>query len=123
MLTPPAPAIGGTLECCLLHRNALPAADRRVLPKAQLVITFQEYLSICARHGQMVKIARKQLCHAAAPAVCNVCMPQHSQADFFEREQHLKSHLRLAGAYIAPSRFLRDRYVDWGLPSERFHVL
>jgi glycosyltransferase involved in cell wall biosynthesis len=99
------------------------ALVRQVMPQARLVITFHEYLPICAHHGQMVKLARQQLCHAAAPATCNICMPQHSQAEFFQREHHLKSHFMLADAYIAPSHFLRDRYVAWGLPPERFHVI
>lgn len=99
------------------------ALVRRVLPKARLVITFHEYLPICAHHGQMVKVARQQLCHGATPATCNICMPEHSQAEFFQREQHLKSHFLLADAYISPSRFLRDRYVAWGLPADRFHVI
>lgn len=99
------------------------ALVRQVLPRAKLVVTFHEYLAICAHHGQMVKTARQQLCYAAAPSTCNICLPQHSQAEFFQREQHLKSHFLLADAYISPSRFLRDRYVAWGLPAERFHVI
>ena len=99
------------------------ALVRQVVPQARLVFTFHEYLPICAHHGQMVKVARQQLCHSAAPATCNICMPQHSQAEFFQREQHLKNHFLLADAFIAPSRFLRDRYVAWGLPADRFHVI
>ena len=44
------------------------ALVRRVLPRARLVITFHEYLSICANHGQMVKTSRRELCRAASPA-------------------------------------------------------
>lgn len=99
------------------------ALVRQVLPQCRLVVTFHEYLPICAHHGQMVKVARQQLCYGASPASCNMCMPQHSQAEFFQREQHLKSHFLLADAYVAPSGFLRDRYVSWGLPAERFRVI
>jgi glycosyltransferase involved in cell wall biosynthesis len=99
------------------------ALTRRVLPRARLVITFHEYLSICANHGQMVKTGRHALCSTASPSLCNVCIPQHSPAEFFAREQHFRSHLLLADAYVSPSHFLRDRYVAWGLPAERFRVL
>ena len=99
------------------------ALTRRVLPQARLVITFHEYLSICANHGQMVKTGRHALCSTASPSLCNVCIPQHSPAEFFAREQHFRSHLLLADAYVSPSHFLRDRYVAWGLPAERFRVL
>lgn len=99
------------------------ALVRRIVPNARLVLTFHEYLSICAHHGQMVKMGRPQLCHGASPAVCSICMPDRSHADFFEREQHLKNHLLLADAYVAPSQFLQDRYVAWGLPKARFKLI
>ena len=99
------------------------ALVRRVLPRARLVITFHEYLAICANHGQMVKTGRNALCTGASPALCNVCLPQHSPADFFAREEHLRAHLLLADAYVSPSHFLVDRYVAWGLPLERFRMI
>ena len=99
------------------------ALVRRVLPRAHLVITFHEYLAICANHGQMVKTGRHSLCTEASPSLCNVCLPQHGPAEFFAREEHLRAHLLLADAYVSPSRFLVDRYVAWGLPQERFRVI
>ena len=99
------------------------ALVRRILPRARLVITFHEYLAICANHGQMVKTSRNALCTGASPALCNVCLPQHSPAEFFSREEHLRAHLLLADAYVSPSHFLVDRYVAWGLPRERFRVI
>ncbi len=99
------------------------ALVRRVLPRARLVITFHEYLAICANHGQMVKTGRHALCTSASPSLCNVCLPQHSPADFFAREEHLKAHLLLADAYVSPSRFLLERYANWGLPETRFRVI
>jgi glycosyltransferase involved in cell wall biosynthesis len=99
------------------------ALVRRLLPRARLVITFHEYLAICANHGQMVKTGRHALCMGASPALCNVCLPQHGPADFFAREQHIRAHLLLVDMYISPSRFLVDRYVAWGLPQERFRVI
>lgn len=99
------------------------ALVRRVLPRARLVVTFHEYLAICANHGQMVKTGRHALCTQASPSVCNVCLPQHAPSEFFAREEHLRAHLMLADAYVSPSRFLVDRYVAWGLPRERFQVI
>lgn len=99
------------------------ALVRRELPHARLVVTFHEYLPICPNHGQMVKTQRRTLCHESSPAACNGCFPQHAPADLFGREQHIRNHLLLADTYISPSRFLLDRYVAWGLPAERFHVI
>ena len=38
------------------------------------------------------------------------------------RKQFIQSHLRLVDQFIAPSRFLRDRYADWGIPAEKILV-
>lgn len=99
------------------------ALVRRVLPHARIVLTFHEYLAICANHGQMVKASGRALCHGASPAACNLCFPERSPAAFFGREEHLKSHLLLADAFVSPSRFLAERYAAWGLPKERFRLI
>jgi glycosyltransferase involved in cell wall biosynthesis len=96
---------------------------RRTLPDARIVVTFHEYLSICAHHGQMVKAQKKRLCNGASPADCHACFPEQSPARLFERELFLKNHLSLADAYVSPSHFLIDRYVKWGLPAEKFTML
>ena len=96
---------------------------QRQLPGARIVLTFHEYLPICPNHGQMVKVQRRTLCHEASPAACNQCFPQHSPAALFQREQHLKNHLLLADAFVSPSRFLVERYAQWGLPEARFSVI
>ena len=96
---------------------------RRTLPNAAIVVTFHEYLPICANHGQMVKTARHALCRRAAPADCAVCFPERSAAEMFRRESFLKDHLALADSYVSPSAFLIERYAAWGLPRERFALI
>ena len=96
---------------------------RRSLPDAAIVVTFHEYLPICANHGQMVKTARNALCRRASPADCAACFPERSTAEFFRRESFLKDHLALADAYVSPSAFLIERYAAWGLPRERFTLI
>ena len=99
------------------------ALIKRVLPRARIVVTFHEYLSICLNHGQMVRTQRRELCRQASPANCNTCFPHIGAAQFYGRQAHLRSHLALADAYISPSRFLAERYVEWGLPAARFRVI
>ncbi len=99
------------------------ALVRRVLPKAAIVVTFHEYLSICLNHGQMVKTGRHRLCSRASPAECSGCFPEWTPEAVHLRERFLKDHLLLADAYVSPSRFLAGRHVAWGLPEERFHVI
>jgi glycosyltransferase involved in cell wall biosynthesis len=96
---------------------------RRLLPRAAIVVTFHEYLSICLHHGQMVKTSRNALCRRASPADCAACFPQHTAGAIFQRELFLKDHLALADAFVSPSRFLIQRYVDWGLPAKKFHMI
>jgi glycosyltransferase involved in cell wall biosynthesis len=99
------------------------ARVRAVLPSAPIVVTFHEYLAICHHHGQMVRTRRQALCRAASPADCATCFPQFTPGEFFQREMFIKDHLSLAAAYVAPSRFLIDRYVAWGLPAEKFTLI
>ena len=99
------------------------AAARRALPQSRIVITFHEYLSICAHHGQMVKTKGNRLCRKATPADCAGCFPERTAGEMFRREMFLKHHLGLADAFVSPSHFLVDRYVDWGLDRARFTVI
>jgi glycosyltransferase involved in cell wall biosynthesis len=71
----------------------------------------------------MVKTKRNALCRRATPADCASCFPQYGAGEIFQRELFLKDHLGLADAYVSPSRFLIDRYADWGLPASRFHFI
>jgi glycosyltransferase involved in cell wall biosynthesis len=96
---------------------------RAVLPDAPIVLTLHEYLSICHRHGQMVKTAGMQLCQRASPGECAVCFPEIAPAEFLRRELFLKSFYGLVDAFVGPSRFLLDRYAAWGLPAERLVYL
>ncbi len=95
---------------------------RRVLPRTRIVMTLHDYYPICANDGQMVTTAGA-LCHAASPDACHRCFPDRSMTDFRLRELHIGGALALVDRFIAPSRFLRDRYVAWGLPAERVSVV
>ncbi len=98
-------------------------ALREALPALKIVVTFHEYLSICHNHGQMVKAGSSRLCYRASPAECAGCFPDISPAQFYKRERFIKTFLELADLYISPSEFLLDRYVEWGLPRDKFRVI
>lgn len=95
---------------------------RRVVPRARVVMTLHDYYALCAHDGQMVTPAGA-LCHAAAPDACHRCFPDRSLTDFRLRALHIGGALALVDQFIAPSRFLRDRYVAWGLPAERIALV
>ena len=46
-----------------------------------------------------------------------------AEQEFFLRQLYLSRFLAEADAFIAPSRFLAQRYIEWGLPEGRFHVI
>ncbi|MGQ0622866.1 MAG: glycosyltransferase family 4 protein [Panacagrimonas sp.] len=91
-------------------------------PGACVVLTLHEYLAICNHNGQMLKTSG-ELCRRASPAECHLCMPGRSPQDYFLRERYVKSFLGLVDRFIAPSHFLKQRYVEWGLPAERIEVI
>ena len=94
---------------------------RRVLPDAPILYTLHEYLPICLREGQMIRTERmgNALCTHASPRRCSECYPWLSPQDFFMRERFIKSHLANVDLFLSPSRFLRKRYIEWGISSER----
>ena len=95
---------------------------KNVLPDAPIVYTLHEFLPICHRDGQMIRTMRNELCDGASPRRCHECFPEISPQTFFFRERFIKSQLDLVDLFIAPNAYLRDRYVDWGLPADKVVV-
>jgi glycosyltransferase involved in cell wall biosynthesis len=95
---------------------------RNTLPDAPIVYTLHEFMPICHRQGQMVRTVTEELCLEASPRRCHECFPDISPQTFFMRKRFIQSHLELVDRFIAPSAFLRDRYVDWGIPPEKIVV-
>lgn len=95
---------------------------RRVLPGVPVVMTLHDYYALCAHDGQMVTTSGA-LCHAATPDACRRCFPERSLTDFRLRDLHIGGALAQVDRFIAPSRFLRDRYVAWGLEASRISVV
>lgn len=98
-------------------------AVKQRFPSMAVVVTFHEFLAICHQHGQMIKRDSHRLCYRSSPAECAMCFPELGRNEFFRRETFARGMLRLADMYVSPSRFLMQRYVDWGLPVERFAVI
>jgi glycosyltransferase involved in cell wall biosynthesis len=93
----------------------------RVLPGAPLLYTLHEYLSICHRDGQMLRM-NGELCTHESPRRCNECYPHWSQQHFFLRKKLIQTHLANIDLFLAPSRFLLERYADWGIPRDKLRL-
>jgi glycosyltransferase involved in cell wall biosynthesis len=90
-------------------------------------MTLHDYYAICANDGQMMT-TEGGLCHAASPDACRRCQPARTLADFRLRDLMVGQALRQVDHFVAPSRFLRDRFadgpfLDWGIPAERISVI
>lgn len=95
---------------------------RRYSQDIPIVLTLHEYLAICNNQGQMIK-TNQRLCWNSSPAECHVCLPVRSTSDYFLRELYIKSFFDLIDQFIAPSRFLKNRYIDWGLSESKITVM
>jgi glycosyltransferase involved in cell wall biosynthesis len=97
-------------------------AVRNLLPDAAIVYTLHEFLPICHRQGQLLRVGTEEPCSEESPRRCHECFPDIAPQEFFMRKRFIQAHLSLVDVFVAPSRFLRDRYVDWGIPAEKIVV-
>jgi glycosyltransferase involved in cell wall biosynthesis len=92
---------------------------RMTLPEAPILYTLHDYWPICNREGQLLRTREDELCLLANPRRCNECFPSISPQSFFLRTRFIKSRLADVDLFLAPSHFLRERYIDWGIPEEK----
>ncbi len=96
---------------------------RRTLPDCRIVLSLHEYLAICHHYGQMITKPDGTLCYEANLVGCSRCFKDISPGNFFLRKLYIKQFFDLVDQFIAPSAFLADRYVAWGIAPEQVVVL
>jgi glycosyltransferase involved in cell wall biosynthesis len=92
---------------------------RNTLPRTPIVYTLHEYGPICHRDGQMLRTGTDEPCLEASPRRCHTCFPDISPQSFFLRKRFIASHMARVDLFVAPSRFLLERYAAWGIPREK----
>jgi len=92
---------------------------RVTLPHVPIVYTLHEYIPICHAQGQMVRTKTFELCDHASPQRCHGCFPERAPSDFLLREHTIKRQFQDVDKFVAPSRFLLERFVAWGIPREK----
>jgi glycosyltransferase involved in cell wall biosynthesis len=92
---------------------------RRLLPSTPIVYTLHDYMPICHRDGRLVRTMDESLCLEPTPRRCHECFVESSEQDFFLRKRFIRAHLDHVDLFLAPSHFLLERYVDWGIPREK----
>ena len=93
------------------------------LPECKIVLTLHEYLALCHHFGQMITKQDRSLCYEASPTACAVCFEKFSSSDFFLRKLYIQRFFELVDHFIAPSEFLAERYIEWGVPKARMSVI
>ncbi|MFK4822207.1 glycosyltransferase family 4 protein [Ochrobactrum quorumnocens] len=111
------------LHHLLLLGAEFPHIVRRTLPDCRIVLTLHDYYPICHHDGLMVRTTGKELCHGASPDRCHACFKDIALDKFVLRERHIKSLLSAVDAFVSPSEFLKQRYVEWGLAEDRIEVI
>jgi len=86
-------------------------------------VVLHEFLAICQHHGQMVTRPQQQLCMRASPSACAACFPELSPDAFNVRRAIFLGVLRQADRLISPSRFLANRFIEWGVDPARLNVI
>jgi glycosyltransferase involved in cell wall biosynthesis len=93
------------------------------LPSCGIILTLHEYLAICHHYGQMVTKQNKTLCYEASPIRCGACFADNSPDNFFLRKLYIMRFFDLVDRFVAPSDFLAQRYVAWGIPEARIAII
>jgi len=105
----------------LLGLNSLRAVHD--LPDVRCYYTIHEFLAICHNHGQMVTREAHLLCLQASNEACISCFPERLRTQFTMRKEAMRDILGAFEGFIAPSHFLAERFVHWGLPAERMTII
>ncbi|MFG1423734.1 glycosyltransferase [Roseixanthobacter liquoris] len=96
---------------------------KKTLPNCRLVLTLHEYTAICHQSGQMVKKQNKKLCYRESFDDCSACFPDFSGTDFWLRKHYIQRHFEAVNTFVSPSMFLRNRFIEWGIPEEHIFVI
>ncbi len=126
-------ALGGVLERLrpdIVHLHGLDrigtealAVIRRLAPRARIVLTLHDYQLICPNEGLLVTPAEGSRCRGARPDRCRRCFPEQGAARHALRKAHLLALLEAVDVFVAPSAFLRERFVEWGIAPRRIRLV
>ncbi len=98
-------------------------ALRRLAPTCRIVMTLHDYQLICANDGLLLTTDAGARCRGASPDGCRRCFPEHAAARHALRRAQLTALIAAVDLFVAPSAFLRERFLEWGLEPGRIRVV
>jgi glycosyltransferase involved in cell wall biosynthesis len=96
---------------------------RQVLPNVRIIYTLHEYLPICLANGHLYRKHEAAICTDTSPDQCVRCFPDRSADEFVLRRRGFRRAFDLVDHFIAPSEYLRQRFIDWGLAATRITTI
>ena len=97
-------------------------ALRRWFPDAKVILTLHEYWGLCPYEGRLLKRNGK-FCDGPEPDECASCVGEDRRLPLAVRRLRIDHYFSQIDQFISPSHFLKQRYVDWGLDSDKIVVL
>jgi glycosyltransferase involved in cell wall biosynthesis len=97
-------------------------ALRRWFPVAKVLLTLHEYWGPCALEGRLLR-SSGELCNGPDPEACNQCLGDQARDSLAIRVLRVQRLFGVIDQFIAPSFFLKQRYLHWGLPAHRISVV
>jgi glycosyltransferase involved in cell wall biosynthesis len=96
---------------------------RECCPKATIAYTLHEYLPICRNNGHLIKTMSNLICQTAEPHQCVQCFSDQDIDRYVVRRRLFQTYFRDVDVFIAPTGYLKDRFVQWGLQADRIVVI
>jgi glycosyltransferase involved in cell wall biosynthesis len=97
---------------------------KETLPNTKIVLTTHEYMGICPNSGQMIKTKwqNNTLCNKSSLKECSKCFPYIPKKIISDRRKNIKLYFSYIDLFTGPSNFIKSRYVDLGIKSNKFLV-
>jgi glycosyltransferase involved in cell wall biosynthesis len=96
---------------------------KNIDPTIKIIMTLHEFIAICKHNGQMINKGTLSLCQTETYDACCRCFPEHTIEEFWLRKKFFLNHFKLIDQFVSPSEFLRQRYIQWGLPPDKIAVI
>lgn len=94
------------------------SAIKRVDPSIRVLLTLHEYMAICPNHGLMMNVDG-DLCRSGRYDEHLRCSPDITREDLWLRKHRFDRYFDHVDHFVAPSEFLRQMYIEWGISADR----